>query len=130
MLARAGIVWILIAVTEVIHGYLRVRFLNRRVGDRRARQIAVGTGSLLILGLTALTLPWVGPTTPREALAVGGLWLALMLGFEFAFGRLVFHASWERLRADFDWQRGGLLSFGMMVLFLAPLLLGGWRGLF
>ena len=130
MLVRACIVWVLIAVTEVIHGYLRVRFLNRRVGDRRARQIAVGTGSLLILGITALTIAWVGPATPREALTVGGLWLVLMLGFEFAFGRLVFRASWDRLRADFDWQRGGLLSFGMMVLFLAPWLLGRWRGLF
>jgi hypothetical protein len=130
MLVRAFIVWVLIAALEVIHGYMRVRLLNRRVGDRRARQIAVGTGSLLILGVTALTIPWIGPASPREALAVGGLWLALMLSFEFAFGRLVFHVSWDRLLADFDWQRGGLLSFGMLVLFLAPWLLGAGRGLF
>jgi hypothetical protein len=130
MLVRAGIIWVLIAVTEVIHGVLRVRFLNRRVGDHRARQIAVGTGSLLILGITAVTIAWIGPATPREALAVGGLWLGLMLAFEFAFGRLVFRASWDRLLADFDWQRGGLLGFGMLVLFLAPLLLGRGHGLF
>jgi hypothetical protein len=45
MISRAFMIWLLIAVAEVIHGILRVRFLNRRVGDQRARQIGVFSGS-------------------------------------------------------------------------------------
>ena len=52
-----------------------------------------------------------------------------MLAFEIAFGRLVFHASWQRLAADFDFRKGGLLSIGMAVLLVAPLLAAKLRGL-
>jgi len=130
MFARAIMVWLVIAAAEIIHGILRVRLLNRRVGDRRARQIAVGTGSALILGIAWFTVPWIGPGSPSAALTVGSLWLVLMLAFEILFGRLVFHVAWDRIAADFDLRRGGLLGFGMLILFIAPLLAGNLRGLF
>lgn len=130
MLQRALLVWMVIALAEVLHGILRIRVLNRRVGDHRARQIAVGTGSLLILTITWLTLPWIAPATTHDALAVGTLWLVTMLAFEISLGRFVFHATWAKIGADFDLRRGGLLGFGMLVLFLAPLLTGRLHRLF
>lgn len=39
---HAFIIWIPIATIEVLLGILRLRLLNRRVGDHRARQIGVG----------------------------------------------------------------------------------------
>ncbi len=51
MLPKAVIVWVAIAFAEMVQGILRVRLLNRRVGDHRARQIGVATGSLLILAI-------------------------------------------------------------------------------
>ncbi|AOS44183.1 hypothetical protein Verru16b_01244 [Lacunisphaera limnophila] len=130
MLIRALLVCGLIALAETVHGILRVRLLNRRVGDHRARQLSVGTASLLILTIAWFTLPWLAPATPSDAWAIGGLWLAGMLTFEISLGRFVFHASWERILSDFDLRRGGLLGFGMLVLFFAPWLVGRWRGLF
>jgi hypothetical protein len=129
MLMRALLVWIVIAMAEVVHGILRIRLLNRRVGDHRARQIAVGTGSLLILGITWVMLPWIAPRTSGDALAIGTLWLVAMLAFEISLGRLVFHVPWAKIGADFDLRRGGLLGLGMLILFFAPLLIGrvyGW----
>ncbi|MBL9186810.1 MAG: hypothetical protein JNK23_04980 [Opitutaceae bacterium] len=120
MLLRALLVWLVLALAEVVQGYLRVRLLNRRVGDRRARQIGVVTGSLLILGLTWFTLPWVGVRTEWEALGVGALWLGLMIAFDVGFGRWVFRASWERIFEEFDLTRGRWLSIGMAVVFAAP----------
>jgi hypothetical protein len=52
-----------------------------------------------------------------------------MLAFEIALGRLVFRSSWQRLAADFDCGKGGLLSVGMLVLLIAPVLVGKLRGL-
>lgn len=130
MLLRALFVCVLIAVAETIHGILRVRLLNRRVGDHRARQISVGTASLIILAIAWLTVPWIAPGSRGDALAVGGLWVAVMLAFEVSLGRFVFHASWDRIFSDFDLRRGGLLGFGMLVLFFAPLLTARWHGQF
>lgn len=123
MLVRAVIVWMVIAMAEVIHGILRVRLLNRRVGDHRARQIAVGTGSILILFISWFALPLIAPHSRSDALAIGTLWLVAMLTFEITLGRFIFHAPWAKITADFDLRRGGLLGFGMLILFFAPLLL-------
>jgi hypothetical protein len=107
---------------------LRVRFLNRRVGDRRARQIGVLTGSAIILAIAWFAVPWMGASGVIQLLSVGFLWLVLMLAFDIAFGRLVFRASWERILADFDLRRGGWLGVGMLVLLTAPLLLAKLGG--
>jgi hypothetical protein len=115
---RAFLIWLLIAVAEVLHGILRVRLLNRRVGDHRARQIAVFSGSGIILVIAWFSVPWLGASTTGQLLA-----------FEIAFGRWVFRASWQRLAADFNFRKGGLLAIGMAVLLVAPLLMAKLRGL-
>lgn len=120
LLLRALAVWLVLALAEVAQGYLRVRFLNRRVGDRRARQIGVITGSAIIVAITWFTLPWIGVRTEWQALGVGALWLGLMVAFDVGFGRWVFHASWERICEEFDLRRGRWLSLGMAVAFAAP----------
>ena len=71
MIGRALTVWLVIAVAEVLHGILRVALLNRRVGDRRARQIGVFSGSALILVIAWLTAPWVRMATVADALTIG-----------------------------------------------------------
>lgn len=120
MIFKAFLIWVLIAVAEVLHGIARVRLLNRRVGDHRARQIAVFTGSAIILFIAWLLVPWLGASTTPECLWIGLLWFVLMLAFEIGFGRFVFRASWQRLASDFDFRKGGLLSIGMAILFFAP----------
>ncbi len=57
---RALVIWLLIAAAEVLHGILRVRLLNRRVGDHRARQIGVFSGSAIILLIAWFTVPGAG----------------------------------------------------------------------
>jgi hypothetical protein len=130
MWTRALVIFALIALAETIHGSLRIRFLNRPLGDRRARQIGVFTGSLLILLIAWLTAPWLAAPSASAAWVVGGAWLALMLGFELWVGLALFHASWRRVLAEFDVRRGGWLGFGMLVLALAPWLAGTARGVF
>ena len=129
ILARAFLIWLIIAVAEVLHGVARIRLLNRRVGDHRARQIGVFTGSAIILVIAWFSVPWIGASSSGQLLGVGFLWLALMLGSGIGFGILVFRAPWKRIAADFDFRKGGLLSIGMLVLLIAPVLVGKLRGL-
>jgi len=128
VVARALVVWILLALLETLHGNVRVRVLNRLVGDRRARQIGVFTGSAIVFAIAWALVPWIGAVGRAQLLGVGALWLALMLGFDVAFGRWVFKASWQRIGAEFDIRRGGLLGLGMLFVVFAPLLAAALRG--
>jgi hypothetical protein len=127
--AKALAVFVVIALTETLHGILRVKFLNRPLGDRRARQVAIFTGSILILLIAWVAVPWLGVRTEGEALAVGLLWMLLMSAFDLAIGRLAFHFPWPRIFREFDPRQGGLLVLGMLVLLFAPLIVARLRSL-
>ena len=122
LLVKALLVWGVIAVAEAVHGILRVALLNRRLGDKRARQISVVTGSLIILLIAWFTVPWINPPDTTACLLIGLLWVSLMLAFDLGLGRLYFRMSWKRLTADFDPRQGGWLGLGMLALLLAPLI--------
>jgi len=125
---RALIIWVAIALTEIVHGTLRTIFLAPLVGDWRSRQLGVGTGSMLILAIVCLTIRWLGAGTRGALIRVGLLWLALMLTFEFAAGRFIAGYSWSRILSDYDLPHGGLLSLGMLMLLASPYLAARIRG--
>jgi len=130
MILKALIIWIGIASAETLHGILRVRLLNPRVGDRVARRIAVFSGSAIILTIGWMSLPWIGPASSTDSLTVGALWLVLMLCYDIGLARFVFRMPYSRIAADFDIRKGNLLGVGMMILFVTPILIGRWRGLY
>ena len=119
---RGVAVWVCIIVVETLHGIARTVFLAPVIGDFRARQIAVFTGSLLIVIVATLFIGWLRPANTREAVCVGIVWLVLTLTFEIVFGRYVAHASWARIASDYDLPRGGLLPIGLLVVTGAPLI--------
>ena len=96
LLPKALAIWLLIAVAEVLHGILRFRLLHHRVGDHRARQIGVFTGSAIILIITWFSVPWLGAPKTGQLLGVGLFWFVLRLAFEMGVGRWVLRASWQR----------------------------------
>lgn len=126
---RALAVWLAIVVAETLHGVARTLWLAPIVGDHAARQIGVATGSALILVITWLAIGWIGLTSRRELLAAGALWVVLMFGFEAFLGRTVFGFGWDRIAAEFDPSRGGLLLLGHAALLLMPLVTARLRGL-
>ncbi len=126
---RAFVIWLLLGLTEVLLGILRLRLLNRHVGDHRARQIGIGVSCLFIFSIAYILLPWSGANTVSDLLTLGLIWGCLMLAFDLAVGRMLFHFSWKRIRNDFDIRRGNLLGIGMGFVFVAPLLAGAIHGI-
>lgn len=120
LVRRALALLALILVAEVLNGTVRQLLVAPLVGDFTARQIATGTGCLLIGGITWFSSAWLAAPTARAQWQVGGLWLVLMLAFEIGIGRLVAGVPWERLVADYDLSQGGLLGLGMAWLASAP----------
>ena len=117
---RAVAVWLLLMAAEVIHGIARTLWLTPLVGDVRARQIAVFSGSLLILLITSLTIRWLRVRTLRALMSIGVLWVVLTLAFEIGLGRLVLGYSWDRLASDYNVLEGGLLPIGLTVMAMSP----------
>lgn len=130
MIIKAVLIWMCIAGAETLHGMLRVRLLNPRVGDRAARRIAVFSGSAIVLAIGWISVPWIAPASSTDSLRVGALWLVLMLGYDIGLARVVFRMPYSRILADFDLRQGNLLGIGMLVLFATPILIAGMRGLY
>lgn len=124
---RAFAVWMLIAAAEVVHGMLRMQYLRPLVGDLRARQLSIITGSLIILAIAYMTRRFVRAQGSGQLLAVGLFWAMLMVSFDLGFGRYVIGYSWSRLLLDFDPTRGGFMLVGLAVMVLAPWLTAGRR---
>jgi hypothetical protein len=127
LILRSILMWLLILVAMFGNGVLRVGVLQPRLGEDLARQLACLTGIAIVLGLSRLLVPRLGPRAGRELVGVGALWLALTLAFEFGFGRYVSGLSWETLLEDYDLLRGRLWPFVLLTTFAAPWLWG--RGL-
>jgi hypothetical protein len=121
LILRTVAVWLIIIALETVHGILRSACLAPLVGDFTARQIAVFSGSILILLIASLTVHWIRAETSQQLLLVGLIWVALTLLFEISLGRLILGLPWDRILEDYDLSRGGLLGLGLLFLLLAPL---------
>jgi hypothetical protein len=64
----------------------------------RARQIAVFTGSLLILLIVVGAVRWMQVSTARLLMSIGLFWVVLTVAFELGFGRWMLGYSWNRLQ--------------------------------
>lgn len=127
-LLRGLMVWLVIIAMEFLHGTARIVWLEPLVGDFRARQISVFTGSLMILAIAFLFIRWLRASQVTQLLRVGLLWLVLTIGFEIALGRFIMQLSWERIFSDYNLLRGGLMPIGLLVLTLSPLITAKMRG--
>lgn len=123
-LRKALIAWLLIASAETVNGTVRELFITPVIGQRPAHQLGFFIAITLILFIAWLTAPWIKAKTFKTQLVVGLLWLFLMLIFEFGLGFLL-GFSWEYLLTDYNLPRGGLMSFGLVIMLLAPVF-GAW----
>ena len=117
-LSRAVLIWLLIMAAETLQGAARHLLLSPAL-EQALRQLSVIVGVIVIFAITWAFLPWMRIRTTRQALAVGALWAALTLAFEFGFGWFS-GASWSRILADYDLPHGGLMPLGLLAMALTP----------
>ena len=128
VLLRAVVVWFAILVLASLNGAVRDLVVAPRIGDTVARAISTVILSGLILLVTWYTIRWIGPHSPKQALALGAFWLVLTLCFEFGAGRFA-GKPWSVILADYDVVRGRIWVLVPLVTFLAPYWVGRMRGL-
>lgn len=125
---RAIGLWVLLMTAETLHGLWRVKVLSLWLGADFAGNIAVFTGSLIILLLVFICIDWIPARDVRTLLLVGLTWVLLTIGYELALGRLAFHRTWSEMAADFNLLQGRLFPVALVFLLFSPLLAAWLRG--
>ena len=129
MLLRALTAWLGILILASLNGALRDLVMTPRLGDTLARAISTVLLCGLVLLVTWLTLGWIGPRSRRDTVAIGAVWVACTLAFEFLAGHYLFRKPWEVLLADYDLRRGRIWIAALVVTFFAPGWIARLRGL-
>lgn len=106
---------------ESVNGSLRELVLKPRLGVVVAEWISFATAAIVIIVIACLFASWLQAATRRAQLQVGMLWAALTLAFEALLARTM-GLSLDEFVSDYDPGRGGLMSFGLLILLLAPML--------
>jgi hypothetical protein len=126
--ARAFVVWLFLLVAMFVHGAVRAVVLEPRMGNWRARQLSVFSGSLLIFAITFAFSRWMGTGQTDLLLRIGVLWVLLTVMLEIGLG-LGLGKSLGEVLADFDVLKGGLFPILLVVEFLSPLVAAKLRHL-
>lgn len=124
---RALLVWIVIIGAETIHGIIRRIYIEPAIGDLRARQLGVLIGSLIILAIAIAAIRWIAARGTLTLLLIGAVWVVLTIAFEVILGRLVIGATWQKILADYNVAQGGLMAFGLVLMFLSPFIASKFR---
>lgn len=125
---RAAAVWGMVLVAMACNGAVRDALLRDRLGEHRANQVSVATGSAVIVALTMLMWRWIGVGSAGVAWGVGAMWLGMTVAFEFLFMHYVAGVSWEKLLREYDVAHGRLWPVVLVVVLCAPAVAWWVRG--
>jgi hypothetical protein len=117
---RATAVWLAILVLAVLNGIARDGLIAPRIGESRGRALSSVTLAALIVAVAWVAMPWIGSSGVRSGWAIGALWLALTVCFEFLGGHYLFGTPWRRLLADYDVLRGSIWVLVLLATLFAP----------
>lgn len=117
---RALAIWLLIVILESINGSVRRLWLIPLIGESQAGVLGFVLGACIIVGAAIACSRWLGVNHRGTLMWVGILWAVLTFAFEVSLGRFAMNLSWEKILAEYDLTRGGLMSLGMIILILAP----------
>ena len=129
MIQRALLIWLAILLLANINGAVRELWLIPSVGPTPGRALSTILLSVVVFLVSWLSITWIAPLTPHDALLVGTLWLVLTLAFEFLVGHYVFHKPWAELTEDYHVLRGRIWPLVLLVVLFGPLLAGHLRRL-
>ncbi|HYW77168.1 MAG TPA: hypothetical protein VFA48_11180 [Gammaproteobacteria bacterium] len=114
--------WPGMVLLAILNGTLREKLYGPHVPELLAHQVStVVLIALLGIYLWILTV-FFRIETVRQALLIGGLWLALTVIFEFLFGHWVMGHSWETLFGDYNLARGRIWLLVLIWTAISPYL--------
>jgi hypothetical protein len=119
--------WVPMVLIAIANGVLREEWYGQHLSEQQAHQASTGTGVLLFGVYIWVLLRLWRPASSRHALAIGLVWLALTVAFEFLFGHYVAKRSWSELLHDYNLCAGRVWVVVLVWVTLAPYLFYRWQ---
>ncbi|TVO67870.1 hypothetical protein [Denitromonas ohlonensis] len=119
-LAGWAIAWLPMVLIAIVNGVAREAWLLAPLGEARAQQVSTLSAIALFGVYIWWVMPRLRPHSARQAAALGGLWLAMTLAFEFLFGHFVAGHSWSALLANYNLAAGRLWPLIPLWVAIAP----------
>ncbi len=123
MFARAGAVWFGIMLIAILNGALRDSCSCPASEISARARISCLTLAVAILLVTWMSLPWIRPASMTRRLAIGVLWLAMTLAFEFGAGHYLFRHAMADAAGRLQPARGPALDSRAIATLTAPALI-------
>lgn len=119
------IAWFPMVILAIANGLVREAWYGDILDERTAHQVST-LAALILFGvyIRFVVRRWP-PASPARAVAIGLLWLALTVAFEFLFGHYVAGHPWGRLLRDYDLSAGRLWVLILAMVTAAPYVF--WR---
>ena len=114
------LLWFPMAVVAIVNGALRQFTYGRHMAELRAHQLSTVIGILLIgVFMWAVLRVWPA-ASGGQAIAIGLVWMAMTLAFEFLFGHYAAGHSWRRLLEEYNVLAGRPWVFVPLWVGVAP----------
>jgi hypothetical protein len=108
MMWTYALAWLPLVPIAIANGVLREKGYGKRMSELRAHQVSTAAAIALFgIYIWCVVALWP-PESSAQAGAVGVMWLALTIAFEFLFGHYVAGAPWGRLFHDYNVLAGRL----------------------
>ena len=117
---RYVLAWIGMLVIAVANGALRQTTFAKVMPELRAHQLSTLIGSALMGLFIWLVIRRWPPSSGRQALLIGLLWLVLTVSFEFFMGLVLAHRSLAEVLYDYNLLEGRVWVFFLIWLTFAP----------
>ena len=117
---RYALAWVGMLVLAIANGALRQATFGRVLPELRAHQLSTLIGSVLMGAFMWVVLRWWPPSSRREAIAIGLLWVSLTVAFEFFMGLVLLGRPVAQVLADYNVFAGRVWVLFLLWLTVAP----------
>lgn len=119
-MTRYVLAWVPMLVIAIANGALRQATFAKVMPELRAHQLSTVIGSVLIgLFIWFVVRTWP-PSSSRQALHIGLVWLVLTVAFEFFMGLVLAHRPLSQVLNDYNPLAGRVWILFLIWLTLAP----------
>ena len=118
--------WFPMLLIAIINGTLRDLGYKKYTGELTAHQVSTFTLILFFALFIGFIFQKFPPSSSRQALLTGIIWMVMTLVFEFGFGRWRGN-SWEKLFEDYNLSKGRLWLLIPIWITIAPYFFYKWK---
>ena len=111
---------LMLASVETLHGIARTIFIVPKIGNKRAKQYSVISGTLLAFAVCYIMVPWLDINVAYQLILIGLVLAVFMAVFDIVLARFVVKLKWESIINDFNPAKGNYLIFGLILLIIIP----------